>query len=312
MKKLKSKPLNPGSKIGIIAPASPVKEMAVIEPGVAALEDLGLDIVMGETVRPLDDYLAGSDLERRADLERFWWDDSIEAIWCLRGGYGSVRLLPDLYLGLIERNPKILIGFSDITGLELGLWKQTGLVTFHGPVLTVLKNEFTINHAFQMLTGERVGKPLAWPDDKSSYLVFKEGKVRGPLLGGNLSLVCSLLGTGYFPNLEGAILFLEETEEPPYRIDRMLTQLLESGVLDMVAGIIVGRCNPIEGKAEEDLIKVFAERLSKVACPAAYGFPIGHIPEQWTLPQGVTAEVDLEKGELTLVESPFRDLKVGN
>lgn len=307
MKKLKSKPLNPGSKIGIIAPASPVKEMAVVEAGVAALEDLGLDIVMGETVRPLNGYLAGSDLERRADLERFWWDDSIEAIWCLRGGYGSVRLLPDLYLGLIERNPKILIGFSDITGLELGLWKQTGLVTFHGPVLTVLKNEFTINHAFQMLAGEAVGKPLAWPDDKSSYLVFKEGKVRGPLLGGNLALVSSLLGTSYFPNLEEAILFLEETEEPPYRIDRMLTQLLASGILDMVAGIIVGRCNPVEGKAEEDLIRVFAERLSKVACPAAYGFPIGHIPEQWTLPQGVTAEVDLGKGELTLAESPFRD-----
>lgn len=307
MKKLKSRPLNPGSKIGIIAPASPVKEMAVIEAGVGVLEGLGYQTVLGETVRPLNGYLAGSDLERRVDLERFWQDDSIEAIWCLRGGYGSVRLLPDLDPGLIERNPKILIGFSDITGLQLGLLKQTGLVTFHGPVLTVLKNEFAINHAFQMLTGEEVGKPLAWPDDKSSYLVFKEGKVRGPLLGGNLALVSSLLGTSYFPSLEGAILFLEETEEPPYRIDRMLTQLLMSGVLDSVAGIIIGRCNPIEGKAEEDLIKVFAERLSKVACPAAYGFPIGHIPEQWTLPQGVTVEVDLSSGELTLMESPFRE-----
>lgn len=307
MKKLKSRPLNPGSKIGIIAPASPVKEMAVIEAGVGVLEGLGYQTVLGDTVRPLNGYLAGSDLERRADLERFWRDDSIDAIWCLRGGYGSVRLLPDLDPGLIERNPKILIGFSDITGLQLGLWKQTGLVTFHGPVLTVLKSEFSINHAFQMLTGEEVGKPLAWPDDKSSYLVFKEGKVRGPLLGGNLALVSSLLGTSYFPNLEGAVLFLEETEEPPYRIDRMLTQLLMSGVLDSVAGIIIGRCNPIAGKAEEDLIKVFAERLSRVACPAAYGFPIGHIPEQWTLPQGVTVEVDLSSGELTLMESPFRE-----
>ena len=313
MKKLKSKPLKPGSKIGLITPASPVKELAVIEAGVAALEGLGYQTVLGEAVRPIDDYLAGSDLERRTDLERFWWDDSIEAIWCLRGGYGSVRLLPQLYLGLIERNPKILIGFSDITGLELGLWKQTGLVSFHGPVLNVLKNEFTISRAFQMLTGAAVGEPLPWPESETrNYMVFKEGKVRGPVLGGNLALVGSLLGTRYFPDLEGAILFLEETEEPPYRIDRMLTQLLESGVLDSTAGIVIGRCNPIEGKAEEDLIKVFAERLSKVACPAAYGFPVGHIPEQWTLPQGVTAEVDLGKGELTLVESPFRDSKVGN
>ncbi|MGE5605872.1 MAG: S66 peptidase family protein [Bacteroidota bacterium] len=310
---MKSKPLNPGSKIGIIAPASPAKEMAVIEAGVAVLEDLGYQTVLGETVRPLNGYLAGSDLERRADLERFWWDDSIEAIWCLRGGYGSVRLLPDLYLGLIERNPKILIGFSDITGLELGLWKQTGLVTFHGPVLTSLRNEFSIKQAVKILSGEMLGETLAWPENKTSnYVVIKPGKVSGPLLGGNLALVSSLLGTSYFPDLEGALLFLEETEEPPYRIDRMLTQLITSGVLDSVAGIIVGQCNPIEGKAEEDLINVFVERLSKLKCPAAYGFPIGHIPEQWTLPQGVMAEVDLEKGELTLVESPFRNSKVGD
>lgn len=308
MKKLKSRPLNSGSKIGIIAPASPVKEIGVIESSVAMLEDLGYRTVLGEAVRPLKSYLAGSDLERRADLERFWWDDSIEAVWCLRGGYGSVRLLPHLYLGLIERNPKILIGFSDITGLELGLWKQTGLVTFHGPVLTFLKSEFSISHAFQMLTGEAVGKPLSWPESETSnYLVFKEGKIRGPLLGGNLALVSSLLGTRYLPDLEGVVLFLEETEEPAYRIDRMLTQLLVSGVLDAVAGVIIGRCKPIDGTGEGDLIGVFAERLSKLSCPAAYGFPIGHIPDQWTLPQGITVEVDLGKGELTLVESPFRD-----
>lgn len=308
MKKLKSRPLNPGSKIGIIAPASPVKEIEEIESSTKVLEDLGYRTVLGEAVRPLNSYLAGSDLERRADLERFWWDDSLEAIWCLRGGYGSVRLLPDLYLGLIERNPKILIGFSDITGLELGLWKQTGLVTFHGPVLTFLKSEFSISQAFQMLTGEAVGKPLSWPEGQfSNYVVFKEEKIRGPLLGGNLALVSSLLGTSYFPNLEGAILFLEETEEPAYRIDRMLTQLLISGVLDSVAGVIIGRCNPVAGQEEEDLIKIFAERLGKLACPAAYGFPIGHISDQWTLPQGIMVEVDLGKGELTLVESPFRE-----
>jgi muramoyltetrapeptide carboxypeptidase len=306
LKKLRSRPLLSGGKIGIAAPASPVKDQAEIEAGAELLLNLGFQTVLGETARPLEGYLAGSDLERRADLERFWRDDSIDAIWCLRGGYGSARLLPNLYLGLIERNPKILIGFSDIAGIELGLWKRTKLVTFHGPVLTTLKSEFSIKQALQTLAGETVGKPLFWPENKRvDYLVFKEGKARGPLLGGNLALVSSLLGTGYFPDLEGAILFLEETEEPPYRIDRMLTQLLESGVLDVVAGIMIGRCNPIEGKAEEDIIKVWAERLSKVASPAAYGFPIGHIPEQWTLPQGIGAEVDFSAGEVILVESPF-------
>ncbi len=306
MKKLKCKPLNVGSKIGVIAPASPVNDEAVIKAGVGILEALDYQVVLGETVHPLNGYLAGSDLERRADLERFWWDDSVEAIWCLRGGYGSVRLLPDLYFGLIERNPKILIGFSDITGIELGLWKQTRLVTFHGPVLTTLNSEFSTNSAVQMLSGKLVGETLPWPGtQKQNYIAFREGVVSGPLLGGNLALVSSLLGTNYFPNLEGAILFLEETEEAPYRIDRMLTQLILNGTLDTVAGIIIGRCNPIEGKPEEDIIRTFAERLSKLKCPIAYGFPIGHIPEQWTIPQGVSAEVDFGMGELTLMESPF-------
>lgn len=305
MKKLKSRPLSLGSKIGILAPASPVKDNNEIEASVGLLQNFGYQTVLGETARPWEGYLAGSDLERRADLERFWWDDSIEAIWCLRGGYGSTRLLPDLYLGLIERNPKILIGFSDITGIELGLWQRTKLVSFHGPVLTTLKSKFSVTQAIRILSGEGVAEPLPWPDVNRDYLVFKKGKVLGPLLGGNLALVSSLLGTGYFPNLEGAILFLEETEEPPYRIDRMLTQLLLVGALDSVAGIIIGRCNPVEGKPETDLIKVFAERLGKLPCPVAYGFPIGHITEQWTLPQGITAEVDFNAGEVILVESPF-------
>jgi muramoyltetrapeptide carboxypeptidase len=308
VKKLKSRPLSLGGKIGIFAPASPVKDPKEIEASVGLLRNLGYQTVLGDTARPGDGYLAGSDLERRADLERFWWDDSIEAIWCLRGGYGSTRLLPDLYFRLIERNPKILIGFSDITGIELGLWKRTKLVSFHGPVLTTLKSEFSINHAIRILSGKGVEEPLPWPDVYHHYQVFKKGKVYGPLLGGNLALVSSLLGTDYFPNLEGAVFFIEETEEPPYRIDRMLTQILLAGALDSVAGIIIGRCNPVEGKPEADLIKVFNERLSELRCPMAYGFPIGHIPDQWTLPQGISAAVDFDVGEVILAENPFQDI----
>ncbi len=308
MKKLKSKTLRRGSKIGIIAPASPIKDPAALETGVEILEEHGYQAVLGESLHPAEAYLAGSDFERRVDLERLWRDESIDAIWCLRGGYGSVRVLPDLYLGLIEKRPKILVGFSDITGIELGLWSLTGLVSFHGPVLTTLESDFTISQAFRMLSGEAVGTSLPWPEaDKSGYVLFRDGVVTGPLLGGNLSLICSLLGTCYFPNLEGAILFLEETEEPAYRIDRMLTQLLLSGALEAVAGVIVGRCQPVPGKGEKEIIEVFAERLGKLRCPAAYGFPIGHIRDQWTLPQGITFEADLGKGELILAESPFQN-----
>jgi muramoyltetrapeptide carboxypeptidase len=306
VKKAKGKALQLGDKIGVVAPASPLHSLDEIARTTAKLEEYGYSLVLGETVVPADGDLADSDIIRRADLERLWQDDEIRAIWCLRGGYGSIRLLPQLWYGLFGKKPKILIGFSDITALEMALWSEVRLVTFHGPVLTRLESEFALRQSLEILTGKRKTGKLEWPPEgKKNYFPIHNGKAKGIILGGNLTTIISLMGTRFLPNLEGMILFIEDIGEPAYRIDRMLTQLSISGILSTVAGIIIGRCIPSEHQNENQLTKVFAQRLAGLECPAAYGFPIGHIADQWTIPQGVMAEVDIDAGNLTLLENPL-------
>lgn len=304
MRKLKSHALQPEAKIGVIAPASPLNSCQEIDQAVSYLSVRGYPVVLGVTAVPMMGYLAGSDIIRQADLEDFWQDETIQAIWCLRGGYGSGRLLSGLWYGLIAKKPKILIGFSDITALELGIWSQVNLITFHGPVLTNLNSRFTITNTFKILSGTWSG-PLEWPaGDLASYTPIRSGRACGIMLGGNLSTLCSLIGTRFLPDFDNVILFLEEIGERAYRIDRMLTQLIMSGLLDSVAAVLIGRSIPATTEVETELVEVFKERLSILPCPVAYGFPIGHNREQWTIPQGVTAEVDTEKGCLILLENP--------
>ncbi|MGE5582746.1 MAG: S66 peptidase family protein [Bacillota bacterium] len=307
MKKIKSKRLEPGATIAVIAPASPVHTQSDINQAVSLLTNRGYQVFTGQTAVPLEGDLAGNDLLRQSDLESCWQDRSVQAIWCLRGGYGCLRLLPRLWFNLFARKPKILIGFSDITALELAIWSQVNLVTFHGPVLNGLESDFSIIQAFRMLNAGMDDPYLPWPLGKipDFFYTIKPGKVRGILIGGNLATIASLIGTRFLPDCEGAILFIEEVHEPVYRIDRMLTQLILSGILDNVAAVIVGRSVPSERQSENDLIVAFAERLGILKCPSAYGFPIGHQLEQWTIPQGVWAEVDTTNGRLALLESPF-------
>ena len=302
---IKAPVLKKGDSIGVVAPGSPARSMEILAETEKELRYQGYKVVWGETARVGDGYLAGSDLERRADLERLWLDDSIAAIWCLRGGYGSIRLLRRLCFRLLSLRPKIFIGFSDVTALEWGLWSQIKLMTFHGPVLTTLpESEFSKSMVFRMINGEWAGGVLEWPETEDHrYHPIKPGEARGRILGGNLATITSLIGTRFFPPLDGMILFLEETGEAAYRIDRMLTQLILSGVLEGVAAVLVGRCIPAVGEDEAEIISVFRERLGELACPSGYGFPIGHGKEQWTLPQGVTAEADLEAGSLRLLEA---------
>ncbi len=304
MKKIKGGALRLGNKIGVTAPASPLHSLDEITRKTSILAEWGYSIVLGKTVTPMDSDMAGADIFRRADLEGLWQNDKINAIWCLRGGYGSIRLLPQLWYDLFRKKPKIMVGFSDITALEMALWSQVGLVTFHGPVLTSLKGEFTMNQTLKTLRGEN-SVELEWPPgSRKAYFPIRSGKVQGIVLGGNLSMIAALTGTRFLPNLDGAILFLEEVGEPPYRIDRMLTQLIISGILPSVAAVIVGRCIPLPHQDENQLIEIFTERLRTLECPAAYGFPIGHIEDQWIIPQGVMAEVDIDRGSLVLLENP--------
>jgi muramoyltetrapeptide carboxypeptidase len=306
MKKLKSPALQPGGKTGVVAPASPVISLDQINQPVSRLVDLGYLVKLGASVVPMVGDLAGADTFRQTDLEQFWQDDSIQAIWCLRGGYGSIRLLPRLWFGLIAKSPKIFIGFSDITALELGFWSQVNLITFHGPVLTNMNSQFTITQALKILVGGWQFTQLEWPEGSfDKYIPIRNGKAHGIILGGNLTTLTSLMGTRFLPDFDGVILFLEEVDEQAYRIDRMLTQLIISGYIDTVAAILVGQCIPTVNQTETDISRVFTERLSTLRCPSAYGFPIGHIQEQWTIPQGVLVEVDTANGSFILLESPF-------
>lgn len=307
MWKLKAKPLEKGSKIGIVAPASPVSAESVLTGAVECLKQLGFRVILGNSTVPRDGYLAGNDQKRASDLEQLWEDDSLAAIWCLRGGYGSSRILSQLNYNLWSRTPKILVGFSDITALELALWSQVQLVSFHGPVLTTLNNPFSSGQALKTLSGRPGNECLEWPGDRQpcSLVTLQPGRAEGLLLGGNLATLVSLLGTPYFPDLAHGLLFIEEVNEAAYRIDRMLTQLRHCGVLGRLRGILIGQCVPIPGETSTDLIAVFQERLADLKIPVAYGWPIGHLDQQWTLPQGVTAEFDADSGWLRLCESPF-------
>ncbi len=305
MKKIKGKALQLGNTIGVVAPASPLHSLDDITRATSKLDEFGYSIVLGNTVIPMEGDLAGTDIIRQADLERLWQNDEIRAIWCLRGGYGSIRLLPQLWYGLFGKKPKIMIGFSDITALEMALWSEVRLVTFHGPVLTSLEGEFAINQALGILRGGRNSIELEWPpESRENYIPIYSGKAQGIILGGNLATLTSLMGTRFLPNLDGVILFLEEVGEPSYRIDRMLTQLIISGILSTVTAVVIGRCIPLPDQDENQLVKVFTERLSTLKCPVAYGFPIGHIVNPWTIPQGVMAEVDIDRGSLILLENP--------
>lgn len=300
--------LENGSTLGIIAPAGPAYKQNCVELGKATLEALGFKVVVAPNALNKNKYLAGSDLERAADLCRMFQDRSIDGIICLRGGYGSMRILHKVDYRLIRRHPKALVGYSDITALQLAIWKRTGLVTFSGPMLTTdfgcNAGEFTLRH---FLRAVQIPLPLGLipPAPGVKTTVIYPGRARGRLLGGNLSLVTATLGTPYEIDCRGSILFLEEVGEQPYRVDRMLCQLLLAGKLTAAAGIIFGECINCEAEDMQNsftLLDVIRGYMEKHKIPSFYGLGAGHGPHKATLPLGVKAEMDAEKGLLTITE----------
>ncbi len=302
--RLKAVALKKGDSIGIITPASMVASAELVAKIIKYIEESGFRPVVGEFVWPVSGI--PSDQVKKAELESFWLDEEIKALWCLRGGYGTIRLLPLLNYRLLGQQAKILIGFSDITALELGLWQKNRLVSYHGPVLTHFDRPFSMENAFSILLGNNSPNYI-WPDHEwgiSNLLTIRPGKAQGHFLGGNIATLCSLIGTEYWPDFHQALLFLEEVEEESNRLDRLLVQLKLNRVFHNVAAVMVGRCRPVAGETEADLQKVFVNNLKDLACPVAYGFPIGHIEQQWTLLQGGFGEVDTVSGECRLLEAP--------
>jgi muramoyltetrapeptide carboxypeptidase len=310
-KMIKPNRLKPGDTVGVIAPSSGLAKED-FDKAITNLESMGFRIKIGKSARARNGFLAGTDRERIDDLHTAFADKDVKAVWCVRGGYGAGRILPEIDYKLIARNPKILIGYSDITALHLAISQNTGLVTFHGPVGTSMPVDYTRNHALNVLMNPSAPYKIELSEynrAQTSNLFKTEtitaGKARGRLTGGNLSLVSALAGTPYgLRGTKGRILFLEDVGEQPYRIDRMLTQLRQSIDMKQLEGVALGifeDCNP-KTPDTQSLIEVLRDRLGDLGIPVIYGLSFGHIREQFTLPMGIEAEIDTANATVTLLE----------
>ncbi len=310
---VKPGPLREGDWVGLVAPASPVFEPSEAREGQNALEKLGYRVKVGRHIGRKWGYLAGSDAERAEDLMAMFRDPEVKAIFALRGGYGAIRMLPLLDYRAIRENPKILIGYSDITSLHLAIHKLAGIVTYHGAVALSTFNDYSTRYLKAILgrseAAGRIDTPAAalpatiWPESAPAV-------VRGALVGGNLTLVCASLGTPYEIDTAGKVLFLEEVGEEPYSVDRMLTQLAQSGKLQSAAAILLDRCakcKPAEYKpAFENTMsteEIILDRLATLGVPVLYGLSIGHVADKPVMPLGITAAVYKKEAAFSIEES---------
>ncbi len=311
-KMLKPKRLRPGDTVGIIAPASGVAP-ETWDRAVRNIESLGFKARIGKNARGRLSFLSATDKERLEDLHWAFSDPEISAVWCVRGGGGAPRLLPDVDFALIRKNPKIFIGFSDITALHVAIHQRTGLVTFHGPVASSEYSDYTRKHVMSVLcepsATHRVDVSEFNAAKESAYFrteMLRKGKAVGRLIGGNLALLTAVAGTPYaLGDLKGRLLFIEDVNEPAYRVDRMLTQLRQSCDLRSVAGIALGifdEGGATPAKTSQPIMDVFRDRLGDLGVPMVYGLSFGHIRDNLTLPYGVQAELDADNATLTYLE----------
>jgi muramoyltetrapeptide carboxypeptidase len=298
--------LAPGDLIGVVSPASPIDDPSRIEQGIRYLESLGYRTVVGANSARRLGYLAGTDEERASDLHAMFADRRVRAIFCVRGGYGSPRLLSLLDYRLIARNPKIFVGYSDITALHLAFWTKARLVTYHGPMLGV-----DMVGVMDPMAEESFWRTLNSPRRRmmvipSGGVVLRGGAAIGRLLGGNLSLFVSLLGTPFQPDFRRALLFLEEIGEEPYRVDRMMTQLRNARILERAAGVAAGYfsdCVPKDSnKPSMSVEEIMREAAASARRPFVVGLPFGHERRSVTIPVGLRVRLDAGAGTLELLE----------
>lgn len=303
--KLRKPPrLRKGDLIALTAPAGAIFNDESIQKATLALEAAGFRVMHGDTLKLRHGYLAGTDAQRATELQQLFENRNIHGIVAMRGGWGCARLLPLLDLHKAAENPKVLSGFSDITTLLLALQAHTGMVTFHGPVGNSTWEGFTSAQFLQLTTEPGPHTLRTLPGQPHGIL--HGGKSTGSLLGGNLTVLCALLGTPWQPDFTNAILFLEETEEEPYAIDRLLTQLELAGALRKLSGIVWGACTKCEAEEPDKsftLNEVLQQKLGSLGIPVVTGFPFGHVRDKLTLPLGVSCTLDAENGTLTLLES---------
>jgi muramoyltetrapeptide carboxypeptidase len=288
-KSIKPLRLMPGDTLGIVAPAGPFDPKKFMK-GKSVLESMGFRTFFDEGIFQKHGFFAGSDVQRADQVNRLFADPSVQAVFCARGGYGSMRILPFLDFKIIQNNPKIFVGFSDISVLLFVLHARCSLVTFHGPVVTTLANaaEQTIAALLRVMTSN---KTLELKPEKG--IVIKPGVSSGVVVGGNLTTLCHLVGTPYTLYFNGKILFLEDRGEAPYRIDRMLTQMKFAGCFQGLKGLFLGSFEAC-GKLD-DIFRIVREVFKDVDIPILSGFEIGHARVNITIPMGLRATLDTNR-----------------
>jgi muramoyltetrapeptide carboxypeptidase len=305
--------LRPGDTVGLIEPAGFIDDAFDLDLVRETIRAMGLKPKDAPHLAGRYGYLAGSDKDRAADINALYADPDVRAVFAVRGGWGCARILPLLDFATIRRNPKLLVGFSDITALHLAFAAKAGFTTIHGPNASSSWGQFSWD-AFRAIAFDGATPTLSTPEGREDRLVqragrirtFRPGVARGRLLGGNLSVLAALMGTPWLPDFTGAILFIEDVGEQPYRIDRMLTQLALAGILGRVKGVVFGQCSDC-GPAGTSyggftLSEVLQQHLEPLGIPAFQGGQFGHVANQYSLPLGIEAEMDATAGTIRLLE----------
>lgn len=311
---IKPKRLEKGDTIAVVSPSSGLWKRSELWRGIEALEGWGFKVKVGANAYNSYFYLAGTDRERAEDLMAAFRDDGVDAVFCSQGGYGAARILRYIDFEVIRKNPKIFLGFSDITSLHLAFHKAAGLVTFHGPSVTGLDagtlTDYRRDSLIKAVCGEEPVGEIRMADPDKYLLKVTPGEAQGPVVGGNLSLVCATLGTPYEIDTEGKILFIEELDTEPWIMDHMLVHLLNAGKLQAAAGIVIGECSGCEPRkldpgffTQRSLEDIIFELLEPLGIPTIYGLPIGHTDDLATIPLGVSGYLNASLGVFKIEET---------
>lgn len=311
---IKPPKLKEGDKLALITPGSYIS-IEEKEKSIENLEELGFEVVYSDKLMMMNGYFAGTDKERAEDINEMFEREEIKGIVCARGGYGCARTLPHINYNLIKENSKVLIGYSDVTALLYGIYKKTGLITFHGPVGISTYNDFSKKYFKQVLINPLAELEFASSSSGKNENIYglttiSSGTASGELVGGNLSIIVSLIGTDYDIDTKGKIILLEEYIEEPYRVDRMLTQMVQAGKFDEAAGVALGVFRKCESKEENPsfsnsftLMEVLKDRLSNLKIPVVYGMSFGHVKDKFTIPFGIKAKLDADNYKIKLLET---------
>lgn len=305
--------LREGDVVGLVEPAGFADDASDLDLVSDTILAMGLKPRLARHLQDRHGYLAGRDEDRAADVNAMFADPEVRAVFAVRGGWGCARILPYLDFATIRANPKLLVGFSDVTALHLAFAARAGFPTIHGPNASGSWPRFAWD-AFRAIAFDGATPTLVSPPGTDDRLVQRAGRIRtfrggrasGRLLGGNLTVLAALMGTPWLPEFSGAILFLEDVDEAPYRIDRMMTQLGQAGLLGKVAGVVFGQCTNCEPSGASyggfTVSEVLQQHLAPLGVPAFQGAAFGHVARQFSLPVGARAEIDADAGSIRLLE----------